>query len=51
MPISFRIPWLARCFTAMVLVPGKPAPVPDGAKAIRQAAVQQRVATEERAAR
>ena len=53
MDISFRTAWLAGCFTAMVLVPGKPAAVTDGAKvaAIVQAAVEQRVAAEEQAAR
>jgi hypothetical protein len=51
--ISFRTAWLAGCFTAMVVVPGKPPPVADGAKvaAIAQAAIQQRVAVEASAAR
>jgi hypothetical protein len=53
MDISFRTAWLAGCFTAMLVVPGKPPPVADGAKvaAVVQAAVQQRVAVEETAAR
>lgn len=32
MQISFRTAWLAGSFTAMLLVPGKPVPVADGAK-------------------
>jgi hypothetical protein len=39
MQISFRTAWLAGCFTAMLIVPGKPVPVADGAKATAVAQV------------
>jgi hypothetical protein len=42
MQISFRTAWLAGCFTAMLVVPGKPVPVADGVKVatVAQADVQ-----------
>lgn len=43
MQISFRTAWLAGSFTAMLLVPGKPVPMADGAKlaTVAQVEVQQ----------
>ena len=43
MQISFRTAWLAGSFTAMLLVPGKPVPMADGAKVatVAQVEVQQ----------